>query len=438
MKMLRKPAASALPWVAGGSSSRPRLGKPLLAKRPAGKEKNVRGPHQSCKRGALLLVTRSTSKPIVRKVPYTPPHQQSLKDKRDTRRATAKSSVRLQTILNMSQKNFIKFCLKTKWLRKHAQCFHCKQGALTPFVTRKGRKLPQQRCKPKTRGSKTCRKYTYPHHGSPVFHVSDGSAAVEIQKQGGILHCAVWGVPQRLVSALIEGVGEDAVTSGYKKWRCVVTAYVKANQSKIKFGQMHIPAASDNVPVDEYEGDEAVFRKRPIGKKKVRWLEGVGLKRRGDRKSLVVKSRAKKHSVSARAENGRAVPPPYTADEWSKMNAKHIGKHALGHFDGAPAYKKQRRGQLRDAVPHSGPNKCYTKTYAHRDCNGKTFKAVGGTQSLDGWWGHAKKAVSSVNARFEGEVWNRVHEEQWQHWCGNEDRWIAAGRVLEWAATELK
>lgn len=165
-----------------------------------------------------------------------------------------------------------------------------------------------------------------------------------------MLHCAVWSVPQAVVPAIVEGVGRWAVEEGYKRWRAVSSDYVKTKQKDIQFGTKSVPDKDDNTPADEYEGDEVVFRKQDIGNNEVQWLEGVGLKRRGDRASLVLEERHSKRSTAARAENGRAVPPPYTTEEWNGMRDRHVRVHALGHFGGAPAYKSQGEGQYRDAV----------------------------------------------------------------------------------------
>ena len=157
----------------------------------------------------------------------------------------------------------------------------------------------------------------------------------------------------------------------------------------------------------------------------------IGLKRRGDRKSLALHKRAAASSTSARAENGRAVPPPMSKPEWVKLRGKHVGRRSLGHADGAPAYKSHGKGQKRDAVPHSGKNKAFTKITAHDD-DGKKVLAVAGTQCLDGWWSHGKKATFGVNARYPDQVEAHIRAEQWQHWLGNEDRWAAAGKVISW------
>ena len=91
---------------------------------------------------------------------------------------------------------------------------------------------------------------------------------------------------------------------------------------------------------------------------------------------------------------------------------------------------------MADSIPHSGKRKAYAAETEHKTLEGDTFKAVKGTQSLDGWWKHSKRAVGAVNARYPKPVWQRVLAEQWQHWMGNEDRWKAAGEVLDWASKQ--
>ena len=81
-------------------------------------------------------------------------------------------------------------------------------------------------------------------------------------------------------------------------------------------------------------------------------------------------------------------------------------------------------------------NLCYAKTFTHHLPDGNKFKAVTGTQSLDGWSGHCKKACSTVNARFQDSVDDHVREAQWRHWTGDRDRWEAAADVISWLPAE--
>lgn len=259
--------------------------------------------------------------------------------------------------------------------------------------------------------------------------VSWGSAHVPLQKQAAILHCAAWGLPQSKIPAVIEGVKRFAVERIFSNWRRTLAAHVENNQDKITFGGV------EGAP-DEFEVDEAVWRKQDIGDGKVELTEFVGLKRRGDRASLYLDRRDPKHSVSSRAENGRAVPPPFSKPEWKTISDKRVFKGALAHSDGAPVYRTQPDGVLHDSISHMrrrGQKKPqFTKTTTHADASGQSFKAVAGTQSLDGWWGHGKAATKGVNARYDTSVSQRVREAQWAHWVGNRDRWVEAGRVISW------
>jgi hypothetical protein len=252
---------------------------------------------------------------------------------------------------------------------------------------------------------------------------------VSLQKQASVVFCAAWGHKQSLVPTLIEGIKKKAILKGYKAWRAVLVKYMKAEQSKVKFGTPSSSGAT--CAFDEFEVDEAVFRKGDIEDNQVQFQEFVGLKRRGDRKSLVLHKRDGDASISSRrADTGGAAPPPMTKLEWGNLRAKHVGRNqnALTHSDGAPAY----RIGLQDWVSHSGKDKQYTKNTSHKDSMGNEVKCVAGTQSMDGWWQHGKKAAYGVNARFGSEVDACVRAEQWQHWVGNEDRWVAAGNVVRW------
>ena len=94
----------------------------------------------------------------------------------------------------------------------------------------------------------------------------------------------VWGVPQKCVPAIVD-VSHRGVEAIYGAWRTTLRGYVKEIQGRTMFG------SSDPKKLDEIEVDESVVRKQDIGNIQVQWNEIVGLKRRGDRKSLVVMKR---------------------------------------------------------------------------------------------------------------------------------------------------
>ena len=112
----------------------------------------------------------------------------------------------------------------------------------------------------------------------------------------------------------------------------------------------------------------------------------------------------------------------------------------MTHSDGAPAFTEQLPGSYHDKVVHGtsgGKRKPeYTKVVEHELTDGTKMKAQAGTQSLDGWWTHGKKACHGVKAQDDTRVEDHVRAEQWRHWVGAKDRWAAAGDVFAWAAAQ--
>ena len=53
--------------------------------------------------------------------------------------------------------------------------------------------------------------------------------------------------------------------------------------------------------------------------------------------------------------------------------------------------------------------------------------------TLDGFWKHTNRNISTVKAENPEKVVQRVREAQWRHWIGNSDRWQEAGKVIAWA-----
>jgi hypothetical protein len=418
----KKPAAPA--WVSGGSSEKPRIGKPYVGART----KHAReGPTQ--KSGATRLRIRvAYKKPAVAaKVPYVPAHQQKESGPHfQVRDSASKAKVRLETIMRRSELQNAKCMWKMGHLSKLTCCGKCK-GPLKPVA---------YRCKQLVRKCrrKKCGKYNKIQEGSPVFWASKGISFVSLKQQACMLHCAAWNVPQSLVPSLIEGIQRKSVDHMYKNFRKLIQQYVIGKQESIKFGQ---PAGSVDVsvPLDECEWDEAVFRKEDKPHHQVEWTEYAGGKRRGDRASLFFKKRRAANSMSTRSENGRACPPPMTRDEWVEIRDARVGAGALSHTDGAPAYISQREGARHDSVSHNhkhGKKPEYTKVTTHTDLAGRKVQAVGGTQCLDGWWTHGKRAIFGTKAGNHDGVDAHVRAEQWRHWIGSQDRWEALGAVIQW------
>jgi hypothetical protein len=418
--MTKKPAVA---WVSGGSSSHPRRGKPWMMKKPAAMTKT----QQATKRGATRLTTRiNIVKRPAADVPYVPVHQQlEVGPRFQVRDSACKASMTCDKLNNMTERQLIISMNKGGQLQRHAHCYHCKKGLLTKLMRKPNGNTFAQRCR-----NKICQKWTLPHAGHPVLTVGSGSAYVPLKQQARALFCATWNVPQGLVPVLVDGVKRRKVQAIYKAWRGLLSGYVKSKQSQITYG------ASPGEPLDEIEVDGAVFRKQDAPNHEVQWQEMIGTKRRGDRKSLVLERRSKARSVSARAENGRAVPPPETKEEWRLMRNAHCKGRVLVHADGAPGFAAQHHGSCHDKVRHGtngGKKKSeYVKTVTHELQDGTVMQAKAGTQSLDGWWAHGKRACNGVKAQDEQHVESHVRAEQWRHWVGAGDRWVEAGKVISW------
>ena len=206
--------------------------------------------------------------------------------------------------------------------------------------------------------------------------------------------------------------------------------YVLATQDSGKFGTGEA-SSSSKAPLDEFEVDETCLRKRDVSEDgQVQWTEYVGLKRRGDPESLYLEQRDPNKSKSQRKSNGGVSPPPYTKEEWLALAKKKVRSGSLQHSDGAKAYQQNLDGVERDYVSHStrgdGP---------HFVAACSVQGALAGTQSLDGWWGHAKKNCVGLNADDE-QIAMHVHEQQWRHWFAESDKFEAGGTVIRFALLE--
>ena len=438
MKVMKKPAAmkhtastrcapSVAPaWASGGSSAWPRRGKLFAGKRSDLQQSGVRGAQQCGKRGASLLAQRTVAKRPARK-DYVPTHQKQSNIKIDMRTAAAKAPVKAFHVLQWSAATAVSKMRAGGQLQNTQDCFHCgvANGMGGQFKLRDGSDMVQRRCG-------ACRRWNLPHAGHPIFVCGWGSAFVPLQTQAAVLHCAVWGMQAANCIAAIPGAHEQCVKGIYDRWRGLLCNFVKAKQSSIKFGSPK--ELMDKGILDEVEADGAVFRKRDLDELQVEWEEFHGMKRRGDRSSLALDKT--QGSISSRGERGWAVPPPTSKEQWTAIRGKRVGPGTLVHRDGAKAYAKKPDGIYNDGVSHSSKRGhakiAYAKTCVQNLQSGVQHRSVGGTQSLDGWWKHGKRGVSSTNARYPRAVEARLREAQWRHWIGEKDRWTAAGEVIFW------
>lgn len=433
-------------WIAGGSSSHPR--KARCGGRATQKEAS-RGAQVTGKHGVALLKVRGELKrpaAVCKRpsVPYTPARNGLKPSNNRFITIATKTKIRLEAVLGATPRRLVQMLQKGGHLPTHTRCFHCKVGVLGK--PRKAKPVNVARCTTARttardgscdrRQCARCKGQTYPHHGSPVFSIGRGQSFVPLRLQAGILFCAVWGIPKCYVPLLIDGVGnKKLVDNVYTRWRSHLSLYVVYKQQSIVYGGSRSASV-----LDEVEVDEAIMRKSSIDDEQVEWQEYTGLKRRGDPKSLYLQKRDPKRSRSSRTMKGTAVPPPQSINEWTEIancpvgDGRRVGENTLVHADGAPAYARKPHGTFVDQVSHSGKNKCFTKRVTHLLSSGQTYAAVGGTQSLDGWWKSPKKRLFGIPAVAQEAVDRVVRETQWQHWCGPDDRWEAAGNVLSWSS----
>ena len=419
VRAIKRPAACPLApaWASGGSSRHPRKGPIFVGELKDKQRSGTRGPQQTAKRGATMLARRVQRRPA--RSDYVPDHQKKpASDKMDMRVAAAAGELKLVHILQMTNRALIKSCRATGHLWPHQDCAHC-GGQLGVLQLRRGSEMLQSRC-----GS--CKKFTLPHAEHPIFAVAWGDAFVPLKTQVAILHCAVWGMPVSNVLSVLEGRHKQSVESIYAKWRHVLRNYVFEEQKSIKFGSSEELVAAGYL--DEVEADAAVFRKIDADKLQVEWQEYHGTQRRGDRKSLALDKT--EGARSSRGTRGWAVPPPTSNAQWGKIRARRVGRGILIHKDGARVYDKEPPGVYVDTAPHSGKNKCFAQTSVQTLADGSSHRSVTGTQSLDGWWKHGKRKVSTTPAASIKIVDHKLREAQWQHWIGNADRWVEAGKVI--------
>ena len=132
--------------------------------------------------------------------------------------------------------------------------------------------------------------------------------------------------------------------------------------------------------------------------------------------------------IGKRKSNGGVSPPPYTKEEWLALAAKKVRPGALQHSDGAKAYHQDLEGVERDYVSHSTRN---GGSYFAAS-SAASSSALAGTQSLDGWWGRAKRNLTGITAANESHLDAWMREAQWRHWLQECDRFETGGTVVRY------
>lgn len=320
---------------------------------------------------------------------YTPAHQQEKQMRNPLRDTASKSSMKLTHLLKMTTAALVRSLNKSGHLIPLRKCKYCKSGSLQRLSLRGDKKAPVQRCR-----RRDCQNFNLVHYGHPIFAAGTGRSRLILQVQSALLLCATWGHPPGTVPTLIPGVGKKCVERVYRAWRACVATYMEDKQKGVIFGES---MRGRKRKLDEIEVGESVFRKRSASSDHVQWTGYVGLKRRGDRRSLILVKRPASNSISTRAQElrGRAVPPPTTRAEW--LHDVHVREGTLVHTDGAQAYKKTRPGVYHDHVSHST-----TATRSRPEftkMKTRVLWAVGGRCGRDS---EHRRVVGSCEARLQG------------------------------------
>ncbi len=395
--------------------------------------KGTRGAQQKPKRGALLLQLRGPRK-SKGNAHYTPHEQREYEPRAGQETIVAT----LADLVALPPKKLLAKLRSMGHLAnfpKQKKCPLC-GGPVVKSSKKKGVAVlgnagAGYRC-----NAKACNKYLSPLSGSPVFTAGKGADTPPLCIQTWLLHNAAWDVlPQ--VTRAHTGLTLNHVRATYSKWRRLLAQWVVRKQENMKLG-------GDN---QQIEADEAVLRKETSQEKKtgkVVWREVIGVKTRGQRRSLVLVEREaeskrqkwpKKNpkKPTKKCPTGRACPPPLQSEEWAVVAKKHVRDKTILHTDGARAYIRTPKNSIEHtAVNHSTRNggPYFTKKTTVT-VNGKPKKVIGGTQTLDGGtWTYLKKALRGQKAGNAEALRQRLRQVQWHMWTARTDRFEAMGRVL--------
>lgn len=285
----------------------------------------------------------------------------------------------------------------------------------------------------------TCKKLKYPWNDHLVLHVQFIGATFPIQM--GIWYMAVWRYPIKFVPLTIAGSTANMALTIYNAWKDVLVTYCKEKQKEISYG------SPEGQPPQQFESDEFVYGTHDKGTaqagEKVKFVEVVGTKVRGDRETLHLKKRSLDRCTTTRAENGRACPTKLTSQEWEALRDRRgstgmplAGPNSLNNSDGADCYNHTKH-ELHDSVCHStrngGPE--FTKTKYHDVAcadpeSPDKLSTLGGTQVMDGLAGHFKHDARCIPRGKTTAMRRQLRESQWHHWHLGNNMWDEAGKVM--------
>ena len=250
---------------------------------------------------------------------------------------------------------------------------------------------------------------------------------VELADQAAVLNIVGCSEVSNQAAHRLTGVNHKVVERIKRSWLIVLKKQVHSVQDRMRIG--------GNCAI--VEADEAAVRKSYINKSKVEWDIVVGAKIRGQRRSLVLKTRESSKCIvkveKAKGRPGRSAPCPYTKVEFKRLHTKFWEKDTVTMVDGAKAYPAvlQPLGEAMAAVNHSctkGRRPVYAKRTKVK-LGKKDVDVVAGTCSMDGLWGHLKLRLRNVKAKSQALRLAKIHF-QLLHWTRDEDRWPLMGHII--------
>ena len=126
-----------------------------------------------------------------------------------------------------------------------------------------------------------------------------------------------------MAPALVNNIAGMASARIVQQRRQALADYDVAHQDNVSFGPQSEVLAGD--VLDEVEADEAVWRKQSCGDNAVQWQEFIGVKRRGDRASLLLQERNPERSRSVGASDSQRLLASVL-----RMSRSAIVSHLIG------------------------------------------------------------------------------------------------------------
>lgn len=194
--------------------------------------------------------------------------------------------------------------LRADGLLKHWEghsCPRCSEGCMSPLYFDKVKKIWVHRC-----NAKGCQARIQPHDYHPIFFGVSGPQQTPLALQAAVLCCALTGVPNSSVPALLD-IHTKAVERIYTNLEVARAMYVQSEEKKIVFGARRKWA---DVEADEVDLGKEEVAKSVKSRGKVQWEQWGGLVERGCPSTLVL------YRLRATLTAKRAPGPELLPNTW--------------------------------------------------------------------------------------------------------------------------